>query len=685
MKRMQFDANGKLFSVDNKAVNFGNNRRDIEDEDELLGTNLRTSDALSFLKEETISNVVDSETWSLYSEGKKLEPLRFSNGKSQEAIAKEIAGHINNGKKLVFLHGVCGTGKSAIALNIARLLGRASIVVPVKNLQRQYEEDYTSKKYVLKKGGKKMKIAMITGRENHDSVLFPGVSCADPSLPDTIKLTDKNLEKLEEYYKQNPYIRNKDMPEIKDLRRIAIAPANPYWSPILPAEIEIAAIKDAKKKTYNGLEGKQFTFYHRKEGCSYYDQYLAYMQADVLIFNAAKYKIEVALDRKPETEVEIIDEADEFLDNFSMQDSLNLTRLSSSLSSITPEHPEARVLVESIENLLGLEEKNKQALGINENKIYPIKETQWEKILKMFLKHPEIEAEIAIDEMHYANKAIEVAKNFIDFIEDTYITYKRVDKDIFVNLVTTNLSKKFQEIVKKNKSLVMMSGTLHSSIVLKEIFGIDDFEIVEAETMPQGNIEIHRTGKEFDCRYSNFSSGKHSRDEYLKTLSLCIDKAKRPTLVHVNAFEDLPTEQELHILRLDNLMSRERLMALQTEDKTGKMVSEFKERKSSILFTTKCSRGVDFPGDICNSVVFTKYPNPNVNGVFWKILQKTHEKYFWDFYRDKARREFLQRIYRALRSKDDHVFVLSPDSRVLDAVRGLQVKAKNPLHMAGGF
>jgi Rad3-related DNA helicase len=117
-------------------------------------------------------------------------------------------------------------------------------------------------------------------------------------------------------------------------------------------------------------------------------------------------------------------------------------------------------------------------------------------------------------------------------------------------------------------------------------------------------------------------------------------------------------------------------MALQTEDKTGKRVSEFKEKKSSILFTTKCSRGVDFPGDICNSVVFTKYPNPNVNGVFWKILQKTHEKYYWDFYRDKARREFLQRIYRALRSKNDHVFVLSPDSRVLDAVRELQIKMK---------
>jgi Rad3-related DNA helicase len=49
-----------------------------------------------------------------------------------------------------------------------------------------------------------------------------------------------------------------------------------------------------------------------------------------------------------------------------------------------------------------------------------------------------------------------------------------------------------------------------------------------------------------------------------------------------------------------------------------------------------------------------------------------HPEFFWDFYRDKARREFLQRIYRALRSKDDHVYILSPDTRVLDAVREMQ-------------
>ena len=120
-------------------------------------------------------------------------------------------------------------------------------------------------------------------------------------------------------------------------------------------------------------------------------------------------------------------------------------------------------------------------------------------------------------------------------------------------------------------------------------------------------------------------------------------------------------------------MTKGELNAQQEQDKDGEFVRAFKRKDRSILFSTKCSRGIDFPGYICNSIVFTKYPNPNMNDTFWKVLQQTHAEFFWEFYRDKARREFLQRVYRALRSEKDHVYVLSPDLRVLDAVRGLQM------------
>jgi Rad3-related DNA helicase len=124
-------------------------------------------------------------------------------------------------------------------------------------------------------------------------------------------------------------------------------------------------------------------------------------------------------------------------------------------------------------------------------------------------------------------------------------------------------------------------------------------------------------------------------------------------------------------------MSKEELQHVQRKDKNSGEVKKFKRGEIKQLFTTKCSRGVDFPGDMCRSVVFTKYPNPNVQGTFWKILLKTHPEYYWEFYKDKAQRDFLQRIYRAVRSMDDHVSILSPDSRVLAAVRELQNNSFN--------
>src|SRR3989344_1834458 len=103
--------------------------------------------------------------WSLFEDEKELKPLVFSNGKTQADVVKEVLDSIKEGYKIIFIKGQCGTGKSAIALNLARHLGKTSIVVPIKNLQEQYKNDYTSKKYILH-NGKKLKISSIVGRKN---------------------------------------------------------------------------------------------------------------------------------------------------------------------------------------------------------------------------------------------------------------------------------------------------------------------------------------------------------------------------------------------------------------------------------------------------------------------------------------------------------------------------------------
>jgi Rad3-related DNA helicase len=75
---------------------------------------------------------------------------------------------------------------------------------------------------------------------------------------------------------------------------------------------------------------------------------------------------------------------------------------------------------------------------------------------------------------------------------------------------------------------------------------------------------------------------------------------------------------------------------------------------------------MDFPGEQCRSIIFTKYPNPDIKDPFWRILEKTRPMHYWNFYRDKARRELLQKAYRGVRYEGDYVYILSPDKRVLD-------------------
>ena len=634
-------------------------------------------------------------TWSLYKEGKFLEPLKFSNGKTQEDIVKEVLDLIKKGEKIIFIRGICGTGKSAIALNIARKLGRTSIIVPGKNLQRQYQEDYENKKYVLKDNKEKLKISVITGRNNHkckflednkNSIpvikkeinsklhdIFSGkreeikntigkdISANNPYIPCKIEIKEKNWNKIKEYLKQNKEVNIRDFLEIKDVKRMSIAPVCPYWCPVIPEKYEIKSFEKLKKRSYMGLKDTKFNFYQRTSGCKFYEQFNSYLDSDIIVFNSLKYKLESALNRKPLTEIEIIDECDEFLDSFSNQRIINIDRLQNSLKSLFDLDQENEEKISEIREIINHLKKN---IPLKFNEIIPLKRTGLYDLFKILLKCQKLFEEI--DEESYLFSVEETAKMFDGFFEDSYVTFDKKENNLIASIVTTNLEKKFKDMIAKNKIIVLMSGTIHSKEVLKNVFGLTEFELIEAETGHRGSIEVQKTGLEIDCKYSNFSSGKFSRKDYLKALSKCVECAKRPVLVHVNAFTDLPSEMELEEFDIDNLISREKLREIQEEDKRGILVERFKKGQTDVLFTTRCNRGIDFPGEECNSIIFTKYPNPNVQDAFWKILAKTNPQQYWEFYKDKAKRELWQKIYRGLRFKEDKVFLLSPDSRVLE-------------------
>lgn len=633
--------------------------------------------------------------WSLYEDSRSLNPLVFSNGKTQEDIVNEVIEAVKQNHKLIFIRGVCGTGKSAIALNLAKEFGRASIVVPLKSLQKQYEDDYTHKKYLLKKNGEKLKIKVITGRQNHlcpfQKEIFSEVdfkykniernsrlnefgkeriakiektedsSSDNNQLPCKIQIKEKNKEMIAKYLKKNPKIKRNEFFAINNVRRMSIAPVCPYWSPIVPSEIELNL--EAEKRYYGGLGKRGYYIYQRKEGCGYYGQFNSYVDADTIIFNSHKYKLETLMNRKPDTDIEIIDECDEFLDSFSNEMSINLNRLSFALMSVFGKDERANSMINDMIDLTRdmIKDNNIEMHAYNRD-VLPLKDTQLITLLEYFSDSSFIEA-VDCDEESYVYYCDEVARTFKDFFDETYLSYEKEEETITIKIVTTNLEKRLKELLDKNKVIVMMSGTLHSDNVLRNIFGLSNFKIIEAETKIPGRITKLLTGNEFNCRYSNFRENTATREYYLNSLSKCIEKAKKPVLIHVNSFSDLPTEEEAERYNLD-IITREKVIKMQSEDKTGEAVKEFKDGKTDYLFSTKCSRGVDFPGETCNSIILTKYPYPNVNSLFWKILKLTRPQHYNEFYMDKAKREFLQRIFRGLRSESDHIYLSSPDIRV---------------------
>lgn len=632
-------------------------------------------------------------TWSLYKEEKFLQPLIFSNKKSQEDVVNEVIESIKEGTKIIFIRGVCGTGKSAIALNIAKELGKSSIVVPGKTLQEQYKRDYEREKYLKKKNGERLKISVMTGRNNHEcpflkentlikikkeinsslNDIFGGseeevpkdISADNRMIPCKIELKEKNFWKIKGYIKQNKNVNAKEIHEIKDVNRASVASICPYWSPVLPEKYDLKCFADSKKETYEGLDKNNFVIYQGKPGCKFYEQFKSFTNSDVIVFNSLKYKLETVLNRKPKTEVEIIDEGDEFLDSFSNQHNLNLDKMQFALAQIISSEESVMNRVEEMQKIVSHIKKDPRINdAVYSKEILPLNQTGVYDLLKITLDVPEILMEA--DDESYLFDVEEIAKSFENFMKETYVTVDKKDNNIILHLVTTNLAERLNELLKKNKRLIFMSGTLHSESILKNIFGIEEYKIIEAEIEQQGAINPKLTGKEFDCKYANFSLGKFSRKDYLTLLDECIKVAKKPCLVHVNAFTDIPTEVEKKELKLKNLMAREELQELQEKDKTGKIIEDFKKGKIDTLFSTRVSRGIDFPGEECNSIVFTKYPNPNVEDAFWKILMKTKPQFYWEFYRDKAKRELLQKVYRGLRFKEDKVEVLSPDLRVVE-------------------
>jgi len=78
---------------------------------------------------------------NFYSGEERLEPLKYSDGRDQLDVVKEVLKEFRT-SDLVWLDGKVGSGKSVIGLRTALEMGGGIVSVPTNALSDQYHADY---------------------------------------------------------------------------------------------------------------------------------------------------------------------------------------------------------------------------------------------------------------------------------------------------------------------------------------------------------------------------------------------------------------------------------------------------------------------------------------------------------------------------------------------------------------
>ena len=548
--------------------------------------------------------------WGLYRDGKLVPPLKYSNGKTQEDVIREIVEAFYS-YDIVVLKGGVGTGKSAIAIHVTAIVGgyKGIIVVPTKSLEEQYVKDYGGRKYSVILKGKQVKFAYIMGRQNYPCKYKRRCRANNPNLPCTVSLTTPNGEKL---------------------RRIDVAKECPYWSPIVPEKHKDVYMRNLKNVAhvyeYSSFGGKKYILMSH-DPCPFYKQFKAYADEAVILMNSAIWEIETLNGRKPRVRIEVIDEADAWLDSLSFQRTISASTIQKLVEKYSNED---EAIASNLENLLNeftlLLEKYKGYMGVIT--------TEWLEFLDTYSKaFEEIGRETNLDTL-------------LSFQDEVWTC---VDYDLArVRFFVPNLRTVFGKFMSKSAiNILLMSATFPPKDVLEEVYGIDDVYVVEGETRFPGTVYLRRTGLEKYVTHKKWKD-ENFRRSYYKCVEVILSNSRRPVLVQVHAKKYLPPHKRNEKLNDYAILN-----------------CDFDE-----VWSTVAKRGIDLKGDKCRSIVILKYPIPDLSdGMVQAIRLKLGDRAFFKYVKDRADRELIQQVGRAVRSPDDWVEVWSPDLAVHNAIR----------------
>ncbi len=527
----------------------------------------------------------------LYEKKKQLKPRTYSSGKTQPDLIEEILEAFKS-HDLVLLRAMVGSGKSVVGIRTILEFGMGVVSVPTKVLSDQYAASYEGERYFLKEDGSRAEIVIMKGRDNfpcqHMREKGHNVTCANRRIPCRRPL-------------------NREAGE----HRIDALKECPHWGFVFPKGVA-KDLKGAEKMFYEGIDGEWAACMHGD--CEYWAQFSSFQSADVIVMNSMKWAAEVSMGRLPKSPITVIDEADEWLDSLALKAQITEKRIAAIMEKLQDEDSVSELRVAWRKAMGGRDHFGLAVLLTN--MLEEIDETS--------------------DDFFWKLKSV---------VENWENVECEVENDSLLYLVPDPKPVLRKLIERVGGKWLMMSATLQSEEVLREVFGIEPL-IVEGETNFPGRLIQRISGEEVAVNHDKWSSDSFKR-EYWKNLSEIMSRARRPAFIPIHAFKYLPPEIAGKIDR-------------------GADISDC----GGVMMSTKMDRGADLKG--MGSIIVTKFPFPDMNDPLLRGMKKRlGKKSFFAYYQDIAERCFVQQVGRVLRSGDDVAEFWSPDETCHTRLHGV--------------
>jgi len=444
--------------------------------------------------------------------------------------------------------------------------------------------------------------------------------------------------------------------------------------------------------------------------CPYYKQFYSYVYSDVIVFNSAKWNLETTMGRKPKVKIEIVDEGDYWLD--SQATTIELMR--STIDKIFPiSNRMKQIKMDTLARFdVSFKKIKTDVAKTNTGDVNIISAKDYKELfyaIGVCLNEYKRQAE---DDDTIEQKLVDIdtIRRYADVASLSVVEGKREETRV-IKCYIPYPDKLLEDLFRSSsKNIILTSGTMHTSPVLSNLFGInaDNYvvDILNGRKEHPGKLKCIRPHKDspmsmVKVNYTSWQAPEF-RAYYFVVLNYILDQLKdgidkatgKPGEAKIIVLTPAKKYAEGILKRSDVFVDFAKGRSQDSDDVKPAIdtnLSDYMEgaltdvRKikdsdielngdvlrtdKQIIVSTRMVRGTDLRDNKCRAIVMTKWPVGDISdGYLQSIKKRFGEKIFWEIIKDKAAREAVQYVSRGLRHELDWTYFATVDSTAFDQV-----------------